>query len=82
MVDGVEVSVMVCFINSCQCQPMHQFLVFEGQSLFTALFEITHDIVSMVCVYNASPSNTTTPLLLPPLFFTNDTIIWSPFEAE
>ena len=32
MVDGVEVSVMACFINSCQCQPMHPSLVLEGQS--------------------------------------------------
>ena len=32
MVDGVEVSVMGCFINSCQCQPMHPSLVLEGQS--------------------------------------------------
>ena len=31
LVDGVEVSVMVCFINSCQCQPMHPSLVLEGQ---------------------------------------------------
>ena len=30
--DGVEVSVMVCFINSCQCQPIHPSLVIEGQS--------------------------------------------------
>ena len=30
--DGVDVSVMACFINSCQCQPMHSSLVFEGQS--------------------------------------------------
>ena len=30
--DGVEVSVMGCFINSCQCQPMHPSLVLEGQS--------------------------------------------------
>ena len=33
LVDGVEVSVMACFINSCQCLPMHPSLVFEGQSL-------------------------------------------------
>ena len=32
MVDGVEVSVMACFINSCQCQPIHKSLVLEGQS--------------------------------------------------
>ena len=32
MVDGVEVSVMECFINSCQCQPIHMSLVLEGQS--------------------------------------------------
>ena len=32
MVDGVEVSVMACFINSCQCQPIHPSLVLEGQS--------------------------------------------------
>ena len=32
LVDGVEVSVMACFINSCQCQPMHPSLVIEGQS--------------------------------------------------
>ena len=32
MVDGVEVSVMGCFINNCQCQPMHPSLVLEGQS--------------------------------------------------
>ena len=30
--DGVEVSVMACFINSCQCQPIHPSLVLEGQS--------------------------------------------------
>ena len=30
--DGVEVSVMECFINSCQCQPIHPFLVVEEQS--------------------------------------------------
>ena len=30
--DGVEVSVVACFINSCQCQPMHPSLVLEGQS--------------------------------------------------
>ena len=28
----MEVSVMGCFINSCQCQPMHPSLVLEGQS--------------------------------------------------
>ena len=28
----VEVSVMGCFINSCQCQPMHPSLILEGQS--------------------------------------------------
>ena len=28
----VEVSVMGCFINSCQCQPMHPSLVLERQS--------------------------------------------------
>ena len=39
LVDGVEVSVMVCFINSCQRQPIHLSIVFEGQSRFTALFE-------------------------------------------
>ena len=33
LLDGVEMSVMGCFINSCQCQPMHPSLVFEGQSL-------------------------------------------------
>ena len=32
LVDGVEVSVMACFINSCQCQPIHPSLVLEGQS--------------------------------------------------
>ena len=32
LVDGVEVSVMACFINSCQCQLMHLSLVIEGQS--------------------------------------------------
>ena len=32
MDDGVEVSVMACFINSCQCQPIHPSLVIEGQS--------------------------------------------------
>ena len=31
--DGVKVSVMACFINSCQCQPIHPSLVIEGQSL-------------------------------------------------
>ena len=30
--DGVEVSVMGCFINSCQCQPIHPFLMVEEQS--------------------------------------------------
>ena len=30
--DGVEVSVMGCFIKSCQCQPIHLSLIFEGQS--------------------------------------------------
>ena len=30
--NGVEVSVIPCFINSYQCQPMHPSLVFEGQS--------------------------------------------------
>ena len=30
--DGVEVIVMGCFINSCQCLPMHPSLVLEGQS--------------------------------------------------
>ena len=30
--DGVEVSVMACFINSCQCHPMLKSLVLEGQS--------------------------------------------------
>ena len=29
---GVEVSVMGCFINSCQCHSMHPSLVLEGQS--------------------------------------------------
>ena len=32
LVDGVEVSVMACFINSCQCQPMCPSLVIGGQS--------------------------------------------------
>ena len=32
LVDGVEVSVMACFINSCQCHPMHPSLILEGQS--------------------------------------------------
>ena len=31
LVDGVDVSVMACFINSCQCQPIHPSLVLEGQ---------------------------------------------------
>ena len=30
--DDVEVSVMACFINSCQCQPIHPSLILEGQS--------------------------------------------------
>ena len=30
--DGVEVSVMACFINSCQCHSMHSSLILEGQS--------------------------------------------------
>ena len=29
---SVEVSVMGCFINSCQFQPMHPSHVLEGQS--------------------------------------------------
>ena len=32
LVDSVEVSVMACFISSCQCQPMHPSLILEGQS--------------------------------------------------
>ena len=30
LVDGVEVSAMVCFINCCQCQPIHMSLVLGG----------------------------------------------------
>ena len=28
----MDVGVMACFINSCQCQPMHPSIALEGQS--------------------------------------------------
>ena len=40
--DGVEVSVMACFFNSCQCQPMHPSLVVEGQSRVSGYVERIH----------------------------------------
>ena len=36
LVDGVEVSVRACFINSCQCQPMHPSSLRDSHVCITA----------------------------------------------